>query len=243
MKICVAQTNPVKGDISNNIENHLALTEMALDQGTKVILFPELSLTGYEPELAQELAMDPSDIRLDVFQQVSDRHQVTLGLGMPVRGVNGIYISLVFFQSYVPRQVYSKQYLHQDEDPYFIPGTDQLCLTTGSHKISPAICYELSVPAHADQAIKNGASIYMASVAKSSTGIDKAELRLSEIARQYSIPVMMSNCIGFCDHFIAVGRSGVWNKEGELLGQLNDSQEGLLIYDTDTGEVLELTAG
>ena len=54
---------------------------------------------------------------------------------------------------------------------------------------------------------------------------------------------MMSNCIGFCDHFLAAGRSSVWNKEGERLGQLNDSQEGLLIYDTDTGSVLEMTAG
>lgn len=243
MKICVAQTNPVKGEISINIENHLALTELALDQGIEVILFPELSLTGYEPELAQELAMDPTDMRLDAFQQVSDRHQVTLGLGMPVRGVKGIYISLVFFQAHSPRQVYSKQYLHQDEDPYFIPGTDQLCLTTGSHKISPAICYELSIPAHADLAVKNGASIYMASVAKTGLGVDKAEIRLSEIARQYSIPVMMSNCIGFCDHFLAAGRSSVWNKEGERLGQLNDSQEGLLIYDTDTASVLEMIAG
>jgi predicted amidohydrolase len=116
-------------------------------------------------------------------------------------------------------------------------------LTTGGHQISPAICYELSVPAHADLAVKNGASIYMASVAKTGLGIDMAEIRLSEIARQYSIPVMMSNCIGFCDHFLAAGRSSVWNKEGERLGQLNDSQEGLLIYDTDTGEVLEMTAG
>lgn len=243
MKICVAQTNPVKGDIRSNIENHLALTEWALDQGTDFILFPELSLTGYEPELAQELAMDPMDKRLDVFQQVSDRHQVTLGLGMPLRGIKGIYISLIFFQPHLPSKVYSKQYLHQDEDPYFIPGTEQLYLTTGNHKISPSICYELSVPAHADQAFQNGASIYMASVAKSGPGVDKAALRLSEIARQYSMPVMMSNCVGYCDHFLAAGRSAVWNKKGELLGQLRDTQAGLLIYDTDTGGVLEMTAG
>jgi predicted amidohydrolase len=72
------------------------LADLALSGGADVILFPELSLTGYEPQLAQELAMDPTDRRLDAFQLVSDRHQVTLGLGMPVRGVKGIYISLVF---------------------------------------------------------------------------------------------------------------------------------------------------
>lgn len=239
MKLCAAQTLAIKGDIGKNIDKHLRLAELAFTGGADFILFPELSLTGYEPELAQELAMDPMDARLDVFQQFSDRHRVTLGLGAPIRSIRGIYISLVFFQPDEPRQVYSKQYLHQDEDPFFIPGKGQIYLVNGIHKISPALCYEISKPDHADQAVKNGASIYVASVAKSAQGVDKAEQRLTEIARQYSIPVVMSNCIGFCDHFIAAGRSSVWNEEGERVGQLSDTQEGVLIFDTGTGEVWE----
>lgn len=239
MKIGIAQTNPLKGNISRNIENHLALTGLALENKTGVILFPELSITGYEPAMAQEMAMDSADLRLEAFQQVCDHHRITIGLGVPIRGIHGIYISLVFFQAHRPRQVYSKQYLHPDEEAYFIAGERPLYLTAGKQKISPAICYELSVPDHADQAIIHGATIYMASVAKTSQGVEKAGQRLSQIARQYSIPVMMSNCIGFCDHFLAAGHSAVWNKEGKLLGQLNDSGEGVLVYDTDTGAVLE----
>lgn len=243
MKICVAQTNPVKADIRQNINNHLAWTERALEHGTGMILFPELSLTGYEPGLAQDLAMDPDDPCLDVFQQVSDLHQVTLGLGMPLKGAHGTYISQIFFQAHSPRQVYRKQYLHQDEEPYFIPGKGQLFLSTGNLRIAPAICYEISIPEHAARIMQNGASVYMASVAKTRQGVDQAVKRLPEIALQYSIPVMMSNCIGICDQFLAGGRSSVWNKEGLMVGQLPEAREGLLIYDTATGEVSERLAG
>jgi len=56
MKICVAQTRPVKGDIQSNIENHKKFIDLAVSGGADTIIFPELSLTGYEPELAKELA-------------------------------------------------------------------------------------------------------------------------------------------------------------------------------------------
>ncbi len=53
MKICVAQTRPVKGDIQGNIENHIKLIDLAVLNGADTIIFPELSITGYEPELAK----------------------------------------------------------------------------------------------------------------------------------------------------------------------------------------------
>ena len=52
MKICAAQTRPVKGNIQQNIENHKKLINLAVVNGADIIIFPELSITGYEPELA-----------------------------------------------------------------------------------------------------------------------------------------------------------------------------------------------
>jgi predicted amidohydrolase len=72
MKICVAQTKPVKGDISANIENHKKLIDRAVANRTDIVIFPELSLTGYEPELARELAINQDDTRLDGLQEISD---------------------------------------------------------------------------------------------------------------------------------------------------------------------------
>ena len=60
MKICVAQTRPVKGNIQANIENHKKIISFALSHEADTIIFPELSLTGYEPGLSKELAIDPA---------------------------------------------------------------------------------------------------------------------------------------------------------------------------------------
>ena len=46
MKICVAQTKPVKGDVQKNIENHKKLINLAIADEANMIIFPELSITG-----------------------------------------------------------------------------------------------------------------------------------------------------------------------------------------------------
>jgi len=66
MKVCVAQTRPIKEDISGNIANHIKLIELAVSLGAGTLVFPELSLTGYEPRLAEALATHQDDERLDV---------------------------------------------------------------------------------------------------------------------------------------------------------------------------------
>jgi len=83
MRICAAQTQPIKGDIQSNLANHKALIRQAVYDGAEMIMFPELSLTGYEPTLARDLAMDEADTRLDDFQALSDANGITIGVGAP----------------------------------------------------------------------------------------------------------------------------------------------------------------
>ena len=239
MKICVAQTRSVKGDTRRNIDNHKKIIDLAVSNGAGVIIFPELSLTGYEPGLAKELATTPGDPRFDDFQKISDHKQITIGVGMPVKSNTSILISMIIFQPRTARQTYSKQYLHPDEYPYFINGQGQVFLMENREKIALAICYELSVPEHAANAHKNEAQIYVASVAKTAEGVKKAIATLSGIASKYAMTVLMANCIGECDGDECGGKSSAWNKQGLLLGQLNDKEEGILIIDTGTGELVE----
>src|SRR5689334_20523300 len=114
MKICVAQTKPIKGDIAGNIAAHKKLVGLAIAHGADSIFFPELSITGYEPELAKDLATDVTDSRLDGFQDISNANNITIALGMPTKGDNGILITMIIFQPNAPRQAYSKQHLHSD---------------------------------------------------------------------------------------------------------------------------------
>lgn len=234
MKIAIAQTSPIIGNISANIEAHKKFIDLALTSNAEAIFFPELSLTGYEPELANELATNQNDNRLDPFQNISDKGNIIIGLGIPTRTASRIRISMIIFEPNKQRQTYSKQQLHSDELPYFENGAGQVIITTGKTKIAPAICYESLQPTHSENAFKLGADIYLASVAKSENGIEKASKHFPTIAKRYAMPVLMSNCVGFCDNFLSVGKSSVWTKDGKLAGQLDDKTEGILIFDTAT---------
>ena len=240
MKISVAQIRPTKGDIAKNVLTHKTMIDLAIKYNSDAIFFPELSLTGYEPELAKELAKNQDDKIFDDFQKLTNDNNITIGIGVPTKANLGIQISMLIFQPNLPRQTYSKQQLHSDEFPYFVSGDNQIILTIKNNKIAPAICYESLQTSHSDRANQLGADIYVSSVAKSQNGIDKAINHYPIIAKKFSIPVLMSNCVGFCDNFQSVGKSSVWTKQGNLVGQLDDKKEGILIFDTETEEIIEL---
>jgi predicted amidohydrolase len=146
-------------------------------------------------------------------------------------------IGMIIFQPGRARQVYCKQYLHADENPYFVQGNNQVYLSAGEDKLGLSICYELSVPEHSENLHRNGATIYISSVAKTAEGMKKAAEILPAIARNYSMTILLSNCVGHCDNFDSVGMSSAWNNKGLLLGQLDDRNEGILVLDTVTEKV------
>lgn len=234
MKIAVAQTRPVRGDIQSNIDKHISLIEKAAANGADIIIFPELSLTGYEPSLAKQLATDATDSRLTIFQQLSDVNHITIGVGVPTKSAKGIHITMVLFQPNTFRQTNSKKYLHTDEEPFFVPGENLSGIVVNDTPIGLAICYEISISAHSKEAFNSGVQVYIASVAKTAKGVEKAMEQLCEIATNYGMTVLMSNCLGLCEDGICAGGSAAWNSKGTLLGQLNNMDEGLLLHDTIT---------
>jgi predicted amidohydrolase len=243
MKIAVAQTRPVRGNVERNIEHHISLIELAAENGAGIIIFPELSVTGYEPSRAKQLATDEGDSRFAVFQQLSDKTQIIIGIGVPTKSETGIQISMVLFQPGQPPRVNSKMHLHADEKPFFTPGNNLPPLIIDDTHIAFAICYEISIPEHAENAFSNGAKVYIASVAKTVKGVEKALHRLSDIARTYRMTVFMSNSVGMCEDGECGGQSSVWHDTGTLLGELNEIGEGVLMLDTDTLDVTESYTG
>ncbi|MBO6518357.1 MAG: carbon-nitrogen hydrolase family protein [Bacteroidia bacterium] len=240
MKIAVAQTRPKKGDISANIDQHVQLIRCAIEAKAEAIFFPELSITGYEPTLAKALAMHAFDQRLEVFNELSARHNVVIGVGIPKQTDLGVEICMVVFKPDTKRQTYSKQFLHTDEFPYFVAGETQLYLGLCNSVIAPAICYESLIDEHVNQLTKTP-DIYVASVSKPQNGIEKAAIHYPTIARQNKMYVVMANNIGASDTFMAVGNSGVWDQHGELLDSLDSSETGILVLDTSNNTVYSKT--
>jgi predicted amidohydrolase len=245
MILTVAQTHPHKGSTLKNIKQHKRLIDIAISYNADTIIFPELSLTGYEPELAKTLAMTADDSQLDCFQDISDDKNITIGVGIPLNtdGTSrnsregGISISMVIFKPHKSRQVYSKKYLHSSEMPFFIGGENETTFIEGT-KTALAICYELSVPQHAEDAFKNGAEYYIASVVEDT--IDKAIGKLSATAAKYKMTVLMANAVGQTGAYLCDGKSSVWDNEGKLLGQLDTTHEGVLVFNTETKKIVRV---
>ncbi len=243
MKICAAQTKPIKGDISANIEQHIKLIHQAGLNQAQIIIFPELSLTGYEPELAKQLAVDLNDTRLDIFQQLSELYQLVIGVGIPTKQLDNseqIFISMLIFQPKKQRIIYSKQHFFESESAFFCSGRQSIYLNYVNEIIAPVICYELSNSSLVQKAKQNAATVYMASVLNSVNGVDSDLLKLAEIAKKYQMTVSMSNFVGESGGYQCAGKSAIWNVHGEMVGQLSSDEEALLIYDIDSKKLLKL---
>ena len=233
MKIALAQIESEIGELEANINRHIRWVHKAVEQGARLVVFPELSLTGYAPELAQSLAMKVDDHRLSVFQEISHQKKISIGLGLPIKTEGKPQIGMLIFEPGQSPVLNAKYYLHEDELPDFSAGPNYQGPIAGDKAIALAICYELSVPEHAEKACDNQASIYLASAAKTPDGVRKAGNRMAQISKEYQMTTLLCNCVGTCEGQTAGGHSSAWNQQGELIQQLDATEEALLIIDTE----------
>lgn len=236
MKIAVAQVCPTIGPIAPNVDRHLVFAELAARQNVQLVVFPELSLTGYEPSLAKEWACSVNDPGLAEFQHHSNHHNLSIAVGLPLQTDDKPGISTITFRPDLPPVVYTKRFLHADETPWFFPGKNADSWICCDPKVALAICYELTVPEHAANAFHDGATAYIASVAKTEAGMQAARKRLSKIAAQHSALVMVSNSVGTQDSVLCSGGSAAWDRNGRLIAELDSTTEGILIVDDQTLE-------
>ncbi|MBB6372602.1 carbon-nitrogen hydrolase family protein [Chryseobacterium shigense] len=237
MKIAAAQISPVKGNILENIEKHKMIIKAAIDHNVDLIIFPELSITGYEPELAEQLSIHYEDSVLDIFQKTADENNISITVGMPTKFDDLLFVSSIIFQPGKRRNVYLKRNLFPTETGIFSKGNGFFQMEVLQKKISLAICYDLSDPLHSQEAYQAGSDIYTASVLNSVNGINDDLVKLSNIAAKYHMYVLMANFTGKSGGYECAGKSSVWSKEGSLLGQLNGEDEGILILDTDNDQI------
>ena len=241
MRVAIAQIEAIKGNIEKNIENHLKWIKQAIQNTADMVVFPELSLPGYEPDLAESLATNQDDTRLDEMQSLSDKNGITIGVGLPTRKERNVFVSMIIFQPHKERITYSKQYLYPPEKPIFTAGKNPLVLNFETEVVSPAICYETSNKAHCEYASQNNATIYIASVLSSIGGINAELKKLSVIAKNKNMVTFMANYVGNSGGYECAGKSSVWNEKGELIEQLGDKEEGLIIFDTKSKEIITAT--
>ncbi|MDR1336591.1 MAG: hypothetical protein LBK22_07175 [Tannerella sp.] len=78
MILASAQTRVKQGNIESSLNDHYNLIDLASRNQADLIVFPEMSITGYEREKALDLAFTEKDSRLDVLRQLSAEKQMIL---------------------------------------------------------------------------------------------------------------------------------------------------------------------
>jgi len=235
MKIGLAQIKSVKGDISHNLEHHLALLNRLSPGDADLVLFPELSLTNYDPDIAESVALEPGDPQIDPLQAFADSTGVAVGVGLPTKTGQKPQISTVVFRPEAARTVIHKSFLHDDEVPYFSAEQAPATLLEMGKRVAIAICYEISVDDHYASAAHQGMEVLLATVAKTAGGMDQARQRLSAKARQLNIPILVANSVGTCEGKVAGGNSMVIRADGTVAYALNSDEEAMLLYDLNEG--------
>jgi predicted amidohydrolase len=217
LTLAAAQSVSIAGDLAANLRSHLDFIAAAADAGVELLLFPELSLTGYEPTLAAALTLDGADARLRPLREACRVAGLTAVVGAPIQGPTGLQIGALILGADGRCRVHTKQYLHPGETPPFVPGNGGDLLEVRDVKAALAICADSNHPAHADAARARGADLYLASAVIGPTGYPADSAQLAGHARRLGMPVLMANHGAPTGGYACVGRSACWQADGQCL--------------------------
>ena len=235
-KIAAAQVASVRGDIAGNIATHAAAMAAAAGHGVSVLAFPELSLTGYEPDLAAELAMTVTDSRLVPLLTLARQHQIEVVVGVPLHnGTMKPNLGAILFTASGSISTYSKMHLGASERTYFTPGGVPLAFTAHGQTIGIAICADSSQPSHPQAYADAGSTIYAAGVFLNAEWYATDSPRLAGYAARYGMLVVMANHAASVGTYSSVGKSAVWAPDGALLAQADGAESALVIATSSRG--------
>ncbi|WP_210643930.1 MULTISPECIES: carbon-nitrogen hydrolase family protein [unclassified Pseudomonas] len=226
-----AQSISIAGDIQANLVRHQRFMQVAAEQHVQLLVFPELSLTGYERGLAAELAILPEDGILQPLRELARELALTAVVGMPIRLSAGapVLIGALVLGADGSLGVYSKQHLHPGEEVAFAPGYGGSMLAMGPEHVALAVCADFSHASHAAAAAEQGATLYAAGVLITEGGYVPDTALLQGYARQHGMTVLMANHGGATGGWESAGRSAIWGADGAQIAAAPGTGDLLVI--------------
>jgi len=238
LRILVAQLNFLVGDVEGNRDKVLAVARAARDgHGADLLVFPELTLTGYPPEdllLRPELAERTRAALEDI---VSETRGISLILGYPKAEVGGLFNVAGLVSGGRVVAEYAKQLLPNysvfDEKRYFQPGCNPSVLNFKGAHIGLSVCEDIWEEGPTRRAVEAGAELLVninASPYHKGRAPEREDLiRLR--AREHEIPIVYANLIGGQDELVFDGGSFVVGANGDITHRAPFFEEALLAVD------------
>lgn len=235
LRIILAQLNFIVGDLVVNMKKHMDACINARDQlSADLIVFPELSLTGYTPEdllLRPGFISDANQTLSEIVQQIEGIH---VAIGHPFAKKNGLFNAYSIFYNGVLLGRCEKNNLPNygvfDERRYFMSGDGFCVVPIHDVPIGFIICEDLWYQAPAKRAKDNQARLIISPNA-SPFEVDKQERRrkmLSNRAIENQLPIFYVNQVGGQDDLIFDGDSMIMNAQGEICQNAEICKENLL---------------
>jgi predicted amidohydrolase len=240
LRVAAAQAESVSGDVAANVATAVSLAWSAADRGARVVVLPELFLTGYDPAAwLHDLSLALDDERLVPLSDVARDRSVVVVVGAAVRRAldESTLSVLVFDADGEVSAPYDKQHVFADEQAFFTAGDHGATLVVDGWDLGLGICYDGCFPEHAAAAASSGATAYLVPAAYVVGSEHRRDLYYAARALDNGIYVVLAGLAGRCGQDAYSGGSAVYEPEGRPLERLGDDAPALLVVDLDPDEV------
>jgi len=214
--IAVVQPSCVPLDVAANAVTHAATVRAAR---ARVLVFPELSLTGYELDAP---AIPVDDPRLTpIVEACAEAGSLAL-VGAPVQDDAGpTYIAMLAIDGTGTTVAYRKMWLGGGEPSRFSPGGRPAVLEVDGWRLGLAVCKDTGVPQHASDTAALGMDAYVAGVLESADDAAVPGERARRVAADHRVWVAVASFAGSTGggYDRAAGGSGIWTAEGIAIAQ------------------------
>jgi NAD+ synthase (glutamine-hydrolysing) len=233
-KIALAQLNLLVGDVHGNATRVIATTRRArAEHGADLVVFPELTLSGYPPEdlLFHRGFRRQIELGLDrVRQEIQDASVV---IGFPEYTRAGIYNSAALISGGAVAAIHRKAELPNykvfDEKRYFQAGAQPTVADRQGFRVGLLVCEDIWEPESTQLARSDGAELLVVinaspyEIHKQREREDIARIR----ARDVGLPLVYVNIMGAQDELVFEGNSFVMDADGKVVMRAPAYEEGI----------------
>jgi predicted amidohydrolase len=250
LSVALAQIDPALGDRGRNLERHRQWVKQAAEAGASLLVFPELSLTGYFlKDLVPDSAIQLESKEMRDLAALSAQLDVVLGAVIESPDHRYFNASLYFSRGellHVHRKVYLPTYGMFDEQRYFAPGDRFRSFATPFGRVGILVCEDIWHLSSAYILSLEGVDMIICPSSSPGRGITTDErLGTAEsyalVCRTYAQFLttffLYCNRVGFEDGANFWGGSMVIGPNGDIIAQHQDADEALVLATVDLGDV------
>ena len=244
LRVAAAQAESVPGDVAANVATAVSLVSTAADGGARVVVLPELFLTGYdEAAWTHDASLALDDEALAPLSEVARARSVVVVVGAAVRrgldastgaGRRGSTLSVLVVDAQGEVSApYDKQHLSGPERDFFTAGDHGATIVVDGWDLALGVCYDGCFPEHALAATAGGASAYLVPAAYYVGAEHRRDVYYAARALDNGIYVVFAGLTGRCGSGSFSGGSAVYDPEGRPVARAGDEAPAIVTHDLD----------